>query len=54
MATHALNIPDAIDIDVRAIVPQQDLQDCTHLLDDFEALNAFYGEHGYLLFFAVR
>lgn len=50
MATHALNIPDATDIDVRAIVPRHDLQDCTHLLDDFNALNAFYEGHGYLFF----
>lgn len=50
MARQALNIPDARDIDARAIVPSKTFEDCTHLLDDHDALNAFYDENGYLFF----
>jgi ectoine hydroxylase-related dioxygenase (phytanoyl-CoA dioxygenase family) len=51
MATAAaLNLPDAQDIDPRAIVPAREFEACNHLLDDFAALEAFYEENGYLFF----
>lgn len=45
-----VNRPDAVDIDTMAIEPKQELQDSKHLLDDHDALEAFYEENGYLFF----
>lgn len=50
MATNALNIPDAKDIDPLAITPRKEFEDCTRLLDDHDALNRFYEDNGYLFF----
>jgi hypothetical protein len=50
MATLAVNVPDAEDIDTLAIKPKREFEDCTPLLDDFAALNRFYEDNGYLFF----
>lgn len=50
MTVQVLNIPDAVDIDTPAIKPVQEFEVCNHLLDDHEALEAFYAENGYLFF----
>jgi len=50
MATQAINMPDAQDIDTLAIKPKREFEDCTALLDDHEALNRFYEDNGYLFF----
>lgn len=49
MSIAALNLPDAPDCDSLAIHPARELQSCNQLLDDFEALNRFYEENGYIL-----
>ena len=38
MTTHALSMPDAVDLDVLSIKPKGELQSCNHLLDDHAAL----------------
>lgn len=45
-----VNLPNAKDIDVLAITPSREFVDCTPMLDDFKALDAFYEENGYLFF----
>lgn len=42
--------PDAIDIDSNVIDPRRDYVICNHLLDDHDALEAFYQDNGYLFF----
>jgi Phytanoyl-CoA dioxygenase (PhyH) len=53
MAANALNIPDAIDIDVLAIKPAREFEVCNNLLDDHAALERFYDDNGYLFFRGV-
>lgn len=48
MAAAALSIPDAEDLEVAAINPARDLEECNHLLDEHEALTRFYEENGYI------
>lgn len=50
MNAHALNLPDASDMDARNVHISREFERCNHLLDDHEALEAFYDEHGYLFF----
>ncbi len=50
MSFPPVNLPDARDLDVRDITPTKEFEDCTSLLDDHDALNAFYDENGYLFF----
>lgn len=50
MTKPAVNLPDARDLNARDITPRKEFQDCTALLDDHDALNAFYEENGYLFF----
>lgn len=45
-----VNRPDAIDIDTPSIKPVREFEVCNHLLDDHDALEAFYEENGYLFF----
>jgi ectoine hydroxylase-related dioxygenase (phytanoyl-CoA dioxygenase family) len=49
MATQALSMPDAVDLDVLSITPEGELQSCNHLLDDHAALMRFHDEEGYIL-----
>jgi hypothetical protein len=53
MAANALNIPDAIDVDVLAIKPAREFEVCNNLLDDHAALERFYDDNGYLFFRGV-
>ena len=53
MAANALNIPDAVDVDVLAIKPAREFEVCNHLLDDHAALERFYEDNGYLFFRGV-
>ncbi|KHK89211.1 phytanoyl-CoA dioxygenase [Novosphingobium malaysiense] len=46
----SINRPDAVDIDTMAIRPSREYEVCNGLLDDFDALNAFYEKNGYLFF----
>ncbi|UZW57407.1 phytanoyl-CoA dioxygenase family protein [Sphingobium sp. JS3065] len=50
MKISAVNLPDVRDLDARDCIPSKEFQDCTALLDDHDALNAFYDENGYLFF----
>lgn len=49
MATLAINRPDAEDLSALDVHPVRELESCNHLLDDREALEAFYQEQGYIL-----
>lgn len=42
--------PDAVDIDARNIEPGRNFEICNGLLDDHQALQAFYEANGYLFF----
>jgi ectoine hydroxylase-related dioxygenase (phytanoyl-CoA dioxygenase family) len=53
MTTAALYMPEAQDLDVLDVHPKQELQDCNDLLGDFESLQRFYDDNGYLLLRAV-
>lgn len=53
MNAHALNLPDAKDIDTLSIVPTREFEVCNGLLDDHAALDAFYEANGYLFFRGV-
>lgn len=50
MSNTAVKLPDARNLNARDIVPKNEFQDCTALLDDHDALNEFYEENGYLFF----
>ena len=49
MQVQALNIPGAVDSDIRNINPRRELESCNHLLDNPAAIKRFYDENGYLL-----
>jgi hypothetical protein len=49
MLIEALNLPDATDISTQDVHPVRELESCTQLLDDFQALTHFYEEKGYIL-----
>lgn len=53
MTVDALNRPKAADIDTLAVTPKREFEVCNHLLNDHDALEAFYGENGYLFFRGV-
>jgi hypothetical protein len=53
MNAHALNLPDAADINALEIRPSRQFEVCNHLLDDHAALEAFYDDNGYLFFSGV-
>jgi ectoine hydroxylase-related dioxygenase (phytanoyl-CoA dioxygenase family) len=45
----ALNLPDAVDLNVLDVHPTRELESCNHLLDDHDALLRFYDDNGYVL-----
>lgn len=48
-----VNRPDVADLDTLSIVPSRQLRICNDMLDDHEALEAFYEDNGYLFFRGV-
>jgi ectoine hydroxylase-related dioxygenase (phytanoyl-CoA dioxygenase family) len=49
MTATVINRPDVQDLSIEDINPAGELQSCNHLLDDHEALEAFYHDNGYIL-----
>ncbi|MGF7150169.1 ectoine hydroxylase-related dioxygenase (phytanoyl-CoA dioxygenase family) [Sphingomonas zeicaulis] len=48
MPVEAINRPDAVDLSALDVHPARDLESCNHLLDDHDALEAFYKKNGYI------
>ena len=48
MASQAVYLPDAQDLDVLDVHPARDLEDANHLLGDHAALIQSYEDNGYL------
>ena len=49
MASQAIYLPDARDLDVLDVHPLREMEDANHLLDDHAALMKSYEDNGYLL-----